>query len=246
MLRMPEAPIRAAGRIGILKRPVPGKIARMPGAAMLLKIGAPPEECVLCIIAAQADSNRKVLQSGSPDLDQINQRIAEVDINRHLRIARHEARQRRRDMRQTEGHRRRHTHLPAYIGRLLSQFGFDRSCWQTPEPAHHCRSASCCARCGGTSMLLTRASSRVIAFETVPCDSDSSAAARAKEPVSATLAKIAHASRSGSLFKCSLQSSPAPPDTKLPSRLSTATQKWKLCYSIISILAIAECLSWPT
>ena len=45
-----------------------------------------------------------------------------------------------------------------------------------------------------------RRSSRVMALETVACDSDSSAAARANEPASATLAKIAQASRSGSFF----------------------------------------------
>ncbi|MCV2216900.1 hypothetical protein [Thauera sp. Sel9] len=45
-----------------------------------------------------------------------------------------------------------------------------------------------------------RASKREIAFDTVACDKANSAAARAKEPVSATLAKMAHASKSGSFF----------------------------------------------
>ncbi len=43
-----------------------------------------------------------------------------------------------------------------------------------------------------------RASSRVMALDTVACDSPSASAARAKEPASATLAKMAQASRSGS------------------------------------------------
>src|SRR5207248_8450242 len=44
----------------------------------------------------------------------------------------------------------------------------------------------------------SRCSSRVMAFETVGLERPSSPAARTKEPVSAVLAKIAHASRSGS------------------------------------------------
>jgi hypothetical protein len=46
----------------------------------------------------------------------------------------------------------------------------------------------------------------VTALEIVACDSPNSAAARAKEPVSATLAKIAQASRSGSLCMAGLMS----------------------------------------
>ena len=45
-----------------------------------------------------------------------------------------------------------------------------------------------------------RVSSRVMALDTVACDSENSPAVRAKEPVSATLAKMAQASRSGSLL----------------------------------------------
>ena len=50
------------------------------------------------------------------------------------------------------------------------------------------------------SMVFILASRRVMALDTVAWDRASSAAALANEPVSATLAKIAHPSRSGSLF----------------------------------------------
>nr|WP_232515004.1 hypothetical protein [Chromobacterium violaceum] len=53
-----------------------------------------------------------------------------------------------------------------------------------------------------SSVVFIRASSRVTALDTVAWDSASSAAARAKEPHSATLAKMAQASRSGSRFMC--------------------------------------------
>lgn len=50
------------------------------------------------------------------------------------------------------------------------------------------------------SMVFILVSRRVMVLETVAWDRDSSAAALANEPVSATLAKIAQPSRSGSLF----------------------------------------------
>src|SRR5256885_1780795 len=48
-------------------------------------------------------------------------------------------------------------------------------------------------------LVLSRVSSRVMALEMVGWETPRSAAALAKEPVSATLAKMAQASRSGSL-----------------------------------------------
>lgn len=54
--------------------------------------------------------------------------------------------------------------------------------------------------------LSSRPSRRAIAFETVAWASPSSAAAETNDPVSATLAKIAHASKSGDLIIAILES----------------------------------------
>src|ERR1700722_13689616 len=94
-----------------------------------------------------------------------------MQIDRYLRKSGEEFGQQRRNVQQPEGH----------------------GCCEPYQPARHY-----CLRQRGVLDCFTFGSTLLTAFETVALESFSSAAAAANERISATLAKIAKPSRSGS------------------------------------------------
>jgi hypothetical protein len=131
--------------------------------------------------------------------DHVDRGVAQVQINRDLRIFGEELRQKRRKAQDAKRHRRRQPHQAADRASASSSAASpsERMC---AARADGCRPPSVNAIRRDVRLnnhVLSFASTLLTAFETVALESLSSAAAAAKERASATFAKIAKPSRSG-------------------------------------------------
>ena len=169
---------------------------------------APPQQQPHC--AKPPRPQRGILQPRDaqgevePLRHEIDAAVAQREIERDVGIGLQEARQRRRHVADAERQRRGDAHAPARGRRLLDRLVLGGLAVlqdaRSPAPAPPARlpSATAAARCATTNVTPSLSSSRRMALETVGLERPRSSAARAKEPSSATRAKIAQASRSGS------------------------------------------------
>ncbi len=161
-------------------------------------------------VAEPPRHQRRVRQGGDTDggieaaADQIDLRVLQMQVDRDLRIGVEEIGQQGRDVQHPERHRRRQPHQPARRDRLGQGLAFRRLAFAPASAAARAasvRPASVNASRREVrlkSRAPSRASTRLTALDTVAFERSRSSAAREKDCSSATLAKIARPSRSGS------------------------------------------------
>jgi hypothetical protein len=131
LLRMPEVPGRTMGRVAVMQGAVLPQVAGMPGVAMALKVRRRTDQ-QQPHPAQPAGQQAGIFQVGNAQRqvkafgNQVHLGIAELDLQIHVRMLQHEARQQRGQPRDAERHGGCHTHLPAQAGGMVHDFGFHR------------------------------------------------------------------------------------------------------------------------
>ena len=160
-------------------------------------VAAPPAGVTRCSASFGAAQLSSTCHQSS---NQIHHPVIELKFYNDLGIGGQEGWKCRCHMAQAERHRRGQAHPAVWNCRRSMDFGLYRLALGENAGCADRQDASGLGQRKAVRWISrspSRASSRCIAFDTVGPERPRSAAAAAKEPVSATLAKIAQASRSG-------------------------------------------------